>query len=209
MSNFTRDDQLCQDERFWETKAAAKYGKPLPTKTPAQRYDELELSELKYLPLVTDKQIELLNFLAYHNITQDMVEGDDSDRVAETVYDMLSDNPDFYQNVSLSKDVDTIAQTLVELADKPFINSQYLVLRTKTHPILTYSRPYKRTASINEQLILRKDDNLIKPIDIINRSLAFEFDFGIDYGQGGYTNGMPTLKLYGDPSIKPLSYRIY
>ncbi len=119
--------QLCKTEKFWETKAAVKYGEPLPlVKTPAQRYYELELKKLKYLPLVTDKQIELLNFIAYHRVTQDMVDGDDIDDVADKVDYHMSDNPDFYRNVSPSNDVDTIAKKLVELANQPLINLEYL-----------------------------------------------------------------------------------
>ena len=200
---------LCQTERFWQTKAASKYGKPLPNKTPAQRYDELELAELKYLPLVTDKQIELLNFLSYHITRQDMEEEIDYDRVTEIVEDILDHDPNFYQNVSPSNDVDTIVKALFDLADKPFINLQYLVLTSRSSPRLKYDKSYKRTASINELLLLRKDDNAIKPIDIINKSSAFNLQYGIDYGQGVYTNGMPTLKVYIDPSLEPLSYRVY
>ena len=205
--------QLCQTEQFWQTKAASKYGKPLPTITPAQRYNSLELSELKYLPLVSEKQIELLNFLSYHDITQDMVEGDVLNRAIELIDDKISEDPNFYQNVTPSNDVDTIAQTLVDLADKPLINLSFLVLKCEYSPVL--NNPFRRIATIDQQLLLinhahTSDQTIaIKPIEIINKSQEFNFEYGIDYHQGGYTNGIPTLKLHTDPSIEPLSYRIY
>lgn len=206
--------QLCQTEKFWETKAAAKYGEPLPlAKTPAQRYHELELKRLEYLPLVTEKQIELLNFLLYHRMTQGTIDDEDFDEVVEIINNNLSDDPHFYQNVSPSNDVNTIIDALVELANKPLINLAFLVLKAKYGPVL--NNPYQRMVDIDQQLLLINQTHVgyqkiaIKPIEIINKSLQFNLGYNIDFVQGGYTNGIPTLELYTDPSIGPLSYQTY
>lgn len=198
-------NEIRKDENFWERKALVKYGKTLPPrKTPAQRYEELETRELKYLPHLTEQELELLNFVSGHFKFDSEIEIIDG-----IVEDNLNDNPEYYVNFvpdEYKTNVDYIQAQLYRLVTAPILKQKYLVLKSGYTLFFSYDQD---RPTITQKILVKSENNrMMTFLKCIKKAASLGYTIQPEFIRGGYTKGIPILLLDEGGSYQ-LSFKAY